>query len=73
MIDVCYVISWRYSDGSASGTVCAHHDKARAEAMLKILSEHGEMRRYLLEAVPFDPAVPLPSGTSHLPPGGGAT
>ncbi|MCU4119358.1 hypothetical protein [Variovorax sp. N23] len=64
MIDVCYVISWRYSDGSASGTVCVHHDKARSEAVLRILEEQGEARRFRIEAVPFDPAHAAPAAAS---------
>lgn len=58
MIDVCYVISWRYSDGSGNGTVCAHHDKARAEAMLRILTDQADMRNFTLEAVPYDASPP---------------
>jgi hypothetical protein len=59
-VRICYVISWHYGDGSGSGTVCVHLNKERAEAMLKILDEQGEMRRYRLEAVPFDAPEPMP-------------
>lgn len=50
-----YVVLWRYSDGSASGAVCALWSKSAADRMLKLLESHGDsMKRYEIEAIPCD-------------------
>jgi hypothetical protein len=61
MLDVAYVITWRYSDGSGSGATAAFTNKARAEVLVQVLQQDVSMRQYKLEAVPFDAAPALPA------------
>lgn len=53
-MNVVYVITWRYSDGSSSGAVSAHASKASAEAMLAILNDQDGIRQYVIETVPSE-------------------
>lgn len=54
MAETAYVITWRYSDGSASGATAAFTDKARAHRLLEILNTTDSVRNFKIEAVPFD-------------------
>lgn len=53
MNGIAYVVTWRWSDGSGSGATAVFLDRARADALVKILAE-GSSRDHKVEAVPFD-------------------
>lgn len=55
MIKTIYVITWRYSDNSGYGLVRAYCDEEKAREDLKLLEEHGETRRFSIEAVSLIP------------------
>jgi len=58
MMKIIYVISWRYSDGSASGVVSAHGTREGAEVMLGILADHCDgVRGFSIHEVPFQEAA----------------
>jgi hypothetical protein len=64
MLQIAYVVTWRWSDGSGSGATAVFMDKARAEVLIKVLTADTASRDYKIEAVPFDAAPPAPSGES---------
>lgn len=50
-----YIVSWRYTDGSGSGPVCALWSKPAAERMLEILCRHAAgMKLFHVDAVPCE-------------------
>lgn len=54
-MSVLYVVTWRYSDGSASGTVSAHRTEACARQMLDILENNcSGMRQFDVKVTPAD-------------------
>lgn len=54
MIDVVYVVLWRYGDGSASGAVAAFSTSAAAEKLVALLKDQESRRSFKIEAIPFE-------------------
>lgn len=51
-MDEIWVISWRYSDGSASGVLRAYDSEERAQYDMDILREDLSMKNYELDCLP---------------------
>lgn len=64
-MEMVYVITWRYSDGSGSGATAAFTDKSRAEKLVDILLASDSMRNFKIEAVPFDFGAAMAASTTQ--------
>lgn len=51
-LEFVWVISWRYSDGSASGVMRAYETEKRARFDLDLLQAEMTMKNYELEHIP---------------------
>lgn len=51
--NVVWVLSWKYSDGSAYGIINVYSKKETAERELNTLSIHGDgMKTFIVEPIP---------------------
>lgn len=51
-MDEVWVLSWRYSDGSASGILRAYDCEERGKYDLELLGEQDTMKVFSLDCVP---------------------
>ena len=53
-IQLAYVVTWRYYDGSGGEIVSVHGRKQDAERMLALLERHAEGRKFEVHPAPSD-------------------